>query len=145
MEAYDRKIYLIMTSPIGSDVKPIKTLTIIAILAVALIAGMCVWGLHVPYNSTKRSGWYFADIKSNEVRASRTIDLMVARARLDQMLFPVPGTARILGPVAVTESEGSDVIYIVFFESLEGHEFLIYCGSKTTHRLMWKALDSNPA
>jgi hypothetical protein len=70
---------------------------------------------------------------------------MVARARLDQMLFRALGTTRRLGPVAVTEREGTDVIYVVFFESLEGHQFVIYCASKTTHHLIWKALDSNPA
>jgi hypothetical protein len=122
--------------------KSARAIILTAILAIGIMCGLLVFS-RVPYDATKQSGWYFADIKANEVHNLRTSSLMVARARLDQFLFPIPETTRLPGPVAVTES--GDAIYIVFFESLEGHRFVIYCASKTSHRLLWKAMDSNPA
>jgi hypothetical protein len=120
-----------------------RRLSVTTVAALTALFAIYVMVSRVPWDGTKEPGWYFGNTRGAEVQRVPAVTLMIARARLDHVVFPVPGAARILGPVDVVES--GDAIYIVFFEALEGHRFVIYCGSRSTHRLLWKAFDSNPA
>ena len=67
---------------------------------------------------------------------------IILRARLDQFVRPIPGTARVIGLMEVRQMR-ADEIYLGFGESMPAHRFILYRYSPTQHKLLWKAADSN--
>jgi hypothetical protein len=68
---------------------------------------------------------------------------VIQRARLDQFVKPIPGTARLIGLMEVWQL-GPDEIYLGFGESMPAHRFILYRYSRAQRKLLWKAADSNP-
>jgi len=99
----------------------------------------------IPRKDFQYTGWYFARKWSDtarEIAPTPLLKRLTWRARIDQFVAPFPDTHRILGPVVI-QGEG-DEVYLMFPESLEGHNVIIYRISNSTNRLLWKAEDSNP-
>jgi len=114
--------------------------------AVILVAGFTFVYLrlnNIPAKHTQSNGWYFGREwrdTAKEITPDPVLKRLIWHARLDHFVAPFPNTHRVLGPVIV-QADG-DEVYLVFPESLEGHNVVIYRASNSTRELLWKGEDS---
>jgi hypothetical protein len=97
----------------------------------------------IPAKYSQSNGWYFGrkwGDAAKEVTPDPALKRLIWHARVDHLVSPFPNTHRILGPVVI-QAEG-DEVYLLFPESLEGHNVVIYRASNSARELLWKGEDS---